>query len=257
MSDAQAESTRPDAVTKGRASHGGLGLKIALAVAALVLLVVLGRQAAAYLDDFVGWVESLGAWGPIVFIAGYAVGTVAFVPGSLLTMASGAIFGLFYGTLYVIAGSTIGVTCAFLIARFLARRQIEEKITGSERFAAIDRAIARRGGRIVFLLRLSPAFPYSLLNYALGLTKVPLLQYVLASVGMIPGTFLYVYYGKALGSLSAVVAGEEAQRGAEQWVFLGMGLAATIVVTIYVTKIARRALSEATDSPTLQETIDG
>ncbi|MEE8526382.1 MAG: TVP38/TMEM64 family protein, partial [Thermoanaerobaculia bacterium] len=193
------------------------------------------------------WVDSLGVWGPVVFIVGYAVGTVAFVPGSILTMASGAIFGLVYGTIYTIIGAIVGVTIAFLVARFVVRRQIEDKIAGNEKFAAIDRAIAAQGGKIVFLLRLSPAFPYNLLNYALGLTKVPLLQYVLASVGMLPGTFLYVYYGKAIGSLSAIAAGEAPEHGNEQWAFLALGLIATIAVTAVVTKIARRALAEAAD----------
>lgn len=245
MSDRKSDSTNSGAAGGSKAK---LAFKIAIAVVIAGLLVFLGREAAGYLGGFIEWVNGLGAWGPIVFIAGYAVGTVAFIPGSVLTMASGAIFGLLFGTLYTIAGSTIGVTAAFLIARFFARQQVEDKIAGNDKFTAIDKAVAHHGGRIVFLLRLSPVFPYNLLNYALGLTKVPLGSYVLASlVGMIPGTFLYVYYGKALGSLSAVVAGEAPDRGMEYWIFLGAGLVATIIVTIYVTRIARRTLHEATD----------
>jgi uncharacterized membrane protein YdjX (TVP38/TMEM64 family) len=230
-----------------RLSRWGFALKIAAGAAILAALIFLGREAGAHLGTFVEWVDGLGVWGPIVFMLGYAVATVAFVPGSILTMASGVLFGLFYGTIYVIFAATTGATAAFLIARFLARRQIEERIAGNERFAAIDRAIAARGGKIVLLLRLSPAFPFNLLNYALGLTRVPVPQYVLASVGMIPGTFLYVYYGAALGNLTAVAAGTAPERGLEQWIFLGVGLLATIAVTAYVTAVARRALEEATD----------
>ncbi len=229
------------------AARGGLLVKGLLIVGAIVALIFVGRQAGAYVGDFAEWVDSLGVWGPVVFILGYAVGTVAFIPGSILTMASGAIFGLLWGTVYTTAGAVIGVTVAFLIARFVARSRIEDKIAGNEKFAAIDRAIAAQGGKIVLLLRLSPAFPYNLLNYALGLTKVPLVQYVLASVGMLPGTFLYVYYGKAIGSLSAIAAGEAPEQGNEQWIFLGVGLLATVAVTAFVTRIARRALREAAD----------
>ncbi len=231
-------------------ARGSLALKIAkiaAGLAVLAALVFVGREAGAQLGAFAEWVDGLGAWGPVVFMVGYAVGVVAFVPGSILTMAAGILFGLGYGTLYVAIAATVGAIAAFLIARFLARRQIEERIAGSERFAAIDHAVAAHGGRIVFLLRLSPVFPFSLLNYALGLTRVPALHYVLASVGILPGTFLYVYYGTALGSLTAVAAGAAPARGAEQWVFLGLGLVATVAVTAYVTRIARRALSEATD----------
>ncbi len=228
-------------------ARGAWALKIAAAVAILAALLFLGRQAGAHLGDFVAWVEGLGIWGPVVFIIGYAAGTVAFVPGSILTMAAGVLFGLAYGTLYVAIAATAGATAAFLIARFVARRAIEKRIAGNDKFAAIDRAIATHGGKIVLLLRLSPAFPFNLLNYGLGLTRVPLWHYVLASVGMLPGTFLYVYYGSALGSLTAIAAGTETERGPEHWIFLGVGLVATVAVTAYVTRIARRALKEATD----------
>ena len=236
-----------DAAPPGSPARRRLALKIAAGLAILAALVFVGREAGAQLGTFVEWVDGLGIWGPIVFMIGYAAGTVAFVPGSILTLAAGILFGLGHGTLYVMISATAGATAAFLIARFLARRQIEERIAGSEKFAAIDRAVAARGGRIVFLLRLSPVFPFVLLNYALGLTRVRTLHYVVASVGMLPGTFLYVYYGKALGSLTAVAAGAAPARGAEQWVFLGLGLLATVAVTAYVTRIARRALKEATD----------
>jgi uncharacterized membrane protein YdjX (TVP38/TMEM64 family) len=221
-----------------------LAAKIALTVAALAALVLLGRQLGAYVPRFAAWVESLGVWGPVIFVFGYALATVAFVPGSLLTMASGAIFGLAKGTLVVFLGAALGTTAAFLIARYAARSRIEAKLADRPRFAAIDEAVAKSGLKIVFLLRLSPAFPYNLLNYALGLTKVTLRDYLLAAFGMLPGTFLYVYYGRVLGNLAAVTGGVRVAGGGERWVLLGVGLAATVAVTTLVTRIARRALAE-------------
>ncbi|MFL6195762.1 MAG: TVP38/TMEM64 family protein [Thermoanaerobaculia bacterium] len=217
----------------------------ALAVAALLFLV--RREAGEYVLRFAAWVESLGVWGPVAFILGYAVAAVAFVPGSLLTLAAGIIFGLAKGTVYTLIGATLGASAAFLVARYLARGRIERRIEGNPRFAAIDRAVGREGFKIVALLRLSPIFPFNLLNYALGLTKVPFLQYLAASAAMLPGTLLYVYYGKALGSLAALAGGKQAEKGTEFWIFLGIGLLATVLVTTYVTRLASRALRREID----------
>ena len=219
-----------------------------LAGAALLALrqLELGPQIAS----FAQWVDGLGALGPAVFVAGYALAVVALVPGSLLTLAGGAIFGLAAGTAWVFAGAFLGSALSFLVARYLARRTVERRLAGNPRFAAVDRAIGREGRKIVFLLRLSPLFPFSLLNYALGLTRVRLADYLLASLGMLPGTLLYVYYGKVLGDVAAVAAGAAVERGPEYWLALGLGLAATVAVTALVTRVARRALaSEVSDAP--------
>jgi uncharacterized membrane protein YdjX (TVP38/TMEM64 family) len=195
---------------------------------------------------FAAWVDGLGLWGPVVFVLGYALAVVAFVPGSLLTLAAGAIFGLGEGTLYVFVAAVLGSTGAFLVARHLARAAVERRLSGDPRFAAIDRAIGAQGRRIVFLLRLSPVFPFNLLNYALGLTRVRLGDYVAASVGMLPGTFLYVYSGKLAGDVAAAAGGAAPARGPGYYAVLGAGLAATLLVTVIVTRIARRALEQAT-----------
>lgn len=239
--DAQADSSPTTPIIQSRWSLVG---RIALIAAGLALLLVLGRQLGSYVPRFAAWVETLGFWGPLVFILGYAAATVAFIPGSILTLAAGAIFGLAKGTLYVFLGATLGSTLAFLVARYLARGAIERRLESSPKFKAIDGAVAEEGLKIVFLLRLSPIFPYNLLNYALGLTRVSLRDYVIAALGMIPGTFLYVYYGKALGSLAAVAGGAEVERGAGYWVVLAVGLLATLVVTTLVTRLAGRALSQ-------------
>lgn len=207
---------------------------------------LLGRAAGGYVQTFAQWVNGLGAWGPAVFIAGYAVAVVAFVPASLLTIAAGAIFGIGAGVAYVFAAAVLGSSLAFLISRYLARAAIEHRLAGNPKFAAIDRAVGQQGRRIVFLLRLSPAFPFNLLNYALGLTSVRFADYLVASVGMLPGTLLYVYSGKLVGDVAALAGGAAPERGASYYALFGIGLLATAVVTVLVTRIARRALDEAT-----------
>jgi uncharacterized membrane protein YdjX (TVP38/TMEM64 family) len=220
--------------------------KIAIAIAAIAGVVLLGRAAGGYVQTFAQWVNGLGAWGPAVFIVGYAIAVVAFVPASLLTVAAGAIFGIGAGVAYVFAAAVAGSSLAFLVSRYLARAAIEHRLAGNQKFAAIDRAVGRQGRRIVFLLRLSPAFPFNLLNYALGLTSVRFADYLAASIGMLPGTLLYVYSGKAVGDVAALAGGAAPERGASDYALLGVGLLATAVVTVLVTRIARRALDEAT-----------
>jgi len=243
MSETRVETvTAP--VESGRASISLA--KVAVGVVALGGLVYLGRQVGAYVPQFAEWVDGLGALGPVAFIAGYALAVVGFVPGSILTLAAGAIFGVLEGTLYVFLAATLGSTGAFLVSRYLARRAVERRLEGDERFAAIDRAVGAQGRRIVFLLRLSPIFPFNLLNYALGLTRVRLADYVIASLGMIPGTLLYVYSGKVAGDVAAVAGGAGVERGAGYYAVLGLGFVATLVVTAAVTRIARRALQDAT-----------
>jgi uncharacterized membrane protein YdjX (TVP38/TMEM64 family) len=215
-----------------------------IGLAVLAALILGGRKAGQYIPQFAAWVEGLGLWGPIVFILGYAVATVAFIPGSLLTLAAGAIFGLVRGTVYTFLGATLGASAAFLVARYVARSAIERKIAGNPKFAAIDRAVGQEGFKIVALLRLSPVFPFNLLNYSLGLTKVRFLDYFLASIAMLPGTLLYVYYGTAAGSLAAVAGGAKTAKGTAYWVTLGIGLAATVIVTTFITRLAGKALRQ-------------
>jgi uncharacterized membrane protein YdjX (TVP38/TMEM64 family) len=220
-------------------------MRIALGIAVVAALVVLGRQLGAALPRFAAWVESLGPWGPLVFIVGYAAAVVAFVPGSLLTLAAGAIFGVAWGVVWVFAAALVGSTAAFLVARYVARDAVARRLAANPRFAAIDKAVGREGRKIVFLLRLSPLFPFTLLNYALGLTTVRLTDYVLAAVGMIPGTILYVYYGKLAGDVAALAGGAAVERGAGYWAVLALGLVASVVVATLVGRTAKRALTEA------------
>ncbi len=216
--------------------------------AKLVLLggVLVATGMAAYVFDVRAWlqqllafVEGLGAWGPALFVASYAILAVFFVPASILTIGAGTLFGVFWGTVWVSAGSTVGATLAFLVGRHFARDWVAQKIDGNAKFSAIDRAVEKEGWKIVALTRLSPIFPYNLLNYLFSLTKVKLSHFVLASwLGMIPGTVMWVY----LGAIGKAVA-ESSERTPAQTAMFGVGLLATIVVTVYVTKVARRALN--------------
>jgi uncharacterized membrane protein YdjX (TVP38/TMEM64 family) len=229
-------------------SAAALATRAVLLLLALVCLVVLGRLAAPYLESFQEWVRGLGAWGPLAFICGYALATVAFAPGSVLTLAAGPLFGVPAGVLYALSGATLGASCAFLLARYVARAAIERRVEGDPRFAAIDRAVAGEGRRIVFLLRLSPVFPFNLLNYALGLTRIRFVDYAVASIGMLPGTLLYVYLGAVGGAAASAAGGTASETSLLEWGVRILGLAATLVATVLVTRTARRALTQATAS---------
>ncbi len=153
-------------------------------------------------------------------------------------------FGLSKGFLAVSAGSTLGAALAFLVARFIARDKVEAIAERNDKFRNIDNAIGKQGAKLVFLLRLSPVIPFNLSNYFYGLTGVKFWPYVLASwIGMMPATFLYVYIGTAgKAAVSAAAEGKMMKHGWQYWTFMSVGLAATVIVTIWVTKIARAAL---------------
>ncbi|MGE3277797.1 MAG: TVP38/TMEM64 family protein [Vicinamibacterales bacterium] len=205
----------------------------------------MGREFVVYLPEFAQAVRALGPWGPALFIVGYGVAAVLFVPGALLTIAAGAVFGLGRGILFVMAGATVGATAAFLIGRYLARGFIERHLHGRPRLAAVDRAVARQGFRIVVLLRMSPVIPYTLLNYTLGLSQVRLGDYVTASIGMLPATVVYVYAGKVAGDIASVASGASPAHGAGYYTLLALGLASTIAVSVVVTRTAQKAVKEA------------
>lgn len=215
------------------------------AIAAIVLiagLIVLGRvfDVPTYLRMAMEWIRDLGFLGAFVFIGLYATTTVLLIPGTIPTLAAGAIFGIAQGTVYVSLGSTLGATLAFFVGRYLARDWVASKLASKPNFAAIDEAIGREGWKIIGLLRLSPVIPFSLSNYFYGVTKVKPLGYVLASwIGMLPGTVMYVYIG---GLLGMAAGGGGMTTG--QMVMMAVGLAATVAVTIMITRIAKKAINE-------------
>ena len=198
-----------------------------------------------WLRTFNDWVAQMGTAGIFIFIGVYAVATVLLAPGAILTIGAGFAFGLWKGFLATSGGATIGAALAFLVARFIARDKIEAIAQRNDKFRKIDNAIGRQGAKLIFLLRLSPVIPFNLSNYFYGLTAVKFWPYVVASwIGMMPGTFLYVYIGTAGKAAVATAAGggPAVKHAWQYWTFLCVGLAATIIVTIWVTKIARDAL---------------
>jgi len=196
--------------------------------------------------DLVQWIRAAGPSGVGIFILAYVLGAVLFLPGSILTLGAGFAYGVIKGSAIVWVAANTSAAVAFLLGRTLARDWIAGKLGANPRFAAIDRAVGAQGFKIVLLTRLSPAFPFNLLNYAYGLTGVRFRDYVLGSlIGMLPGTIMYVYLGSLVTSVTELASGR-ASGGAPQQLFYFAGLAVTVLVTVYVTRLARRALAEAT-----------
>ena len=196
------------------------------------------------LRNSLNWIAGLGSAGPFIFIIIYILACVFFVPGSVLTLGAGVLFGVLKGSVLVSAGATLGATAAFLVGRYLARGWVAQKTQGNLKFKAIEQAVAREGWKIVGLTRLSPVFPFNLLNYAFGLTPVSLKDYFFASwIGMMPGTVMYVYIGSLAGDLAALGSKGRTRTPAE-WALYAVGLAATVAVTVYVTRLARAALEK-------------
>jgi uncharacterized membrane protein YdjX (TVP38/TMEM64 family) len=193
------------------------------------------------------WVESLGAIAPIAFIVIYNLATLLFVPGSLLTISGGSIFGWGWGCVYVAIAAVIGAILSFLLGRYLSRDWVIRQVGQNPKFQAIDRAVAIDGWKIVLLTRLSPIFPFNLLNYAFGISQVNLRDYILGSIGMIPGIVMYVYLGSLVTDLTTIEMSDfttKPETQIVQWIVRAIGAIATIAVTIYGSHLAKKALSE-------------
>jgi uncharacterized membrane protein YdjX (TVP38/TMEM64 family) len=199
------------------------------------------------LAELAAWLETSGPWAPLAFIAAYVAGAVAFVPGSALTLVAGAVFGLKAGIPIVFAGAVLGSSAAFAIARTVARERVTRWLSRDPRAAAVNEAVASEGFRVVLLLRLSPVFPYTVLNYVFGASRVRYRDFLFGSIGMLPGTVLYTYSGAVAGDAVALAAGTARPRGTVYYVLLAAGLAATLLVTVIVTRAARRALERRSD----------
>ena len=215
----------------------------------LFLLVLIGVAiywlvpAKVWIGEILELVQAMGPWGPVGLAVVYVVATVLFIPGSILSLCAGFAFGVVRGTIAVSVGSTLGASAAWLLGRTLARGFIEHRVAGNPKFRAIDEAIGQHGFKIVLLLRLSPVFPFNLLNYALGLTRVSFRDYVLASwIGMLPATVMIVYIGSSVRSLTDDVMSGRIEGGIGQKVLFVTGLLATVAVTILITRVAQKAL---------------
>jgi len=203
-----------------------------------------------WLAAFIQWVRNFGVAGSLLYGAVYVIAAVLFVPASPMTAAAGFIYGPLLGTLIVSPASVLGATLAFLISRHLARDWAAAKMEKYPQFPVIDRAIEKNGFKVVLLLRLQLVIPYNLLNYALGLTRIRLRDFLIATwIGMLPATFLYVYLGSVAQNVSDLLGGRlphSALRTALFW----SGLAATILFAWYIGRVSRRALQQELGPPT-------
>jgi len=209
--------------------------------AAVLALVAAGRLLPLrdWVAAFREFVTGLGAAGGVLYGLVYVVAALLFVPGILLTLGAGFAFGLVWGTVLVSVASTVAAAAAFLIARYAARAKVESLARRNPKFGAVDRAIAKNGWKVVALLRLSPLIPFSISNYLYGLTAVRFVPYVAASwAAMLPATVLYVALGAAGASLGA-----GRPKSPWEWVLLGAGLAATVAVTVILSRVARGELA--------------
>ena len=198
---------------------------------------------------FLEWVQSAGLWGALLFGLAYIPTAVLFVPASVLTLGAGFVFGVAHGTVIVSLGSTAGAAAAFVVARTVGRSWVVRRMARYPGLNAIGRAVESEAFKVVLLTRLSPLFPFNLLNYAFGVSSVPFKTYVLASwLGMLPGTLMYIYLGSAAQSVAALLSGELRRTPGQQAIF-AVGLVATVAVTTIVTRTARRVLTAVVTLP--------
>jgi uncharacterized membrane protein YdjX (TVP38/TMEM64 family) len=205
-----------------------------------------GRDTIARLLE---WVQGAGLPGALLCGLAYIPAAVLFVPASVLTLGAGFVFGVARGTVIVSLGSTAGAAAAFIVARTVGHDWVAGRIARYPALDAIGRAVESEAFKVVLLTRLSPLFPFNLLNYAFGLSSVPFKTYVLASwIGMLPGTLMYIYLGSAAQSVAALLSGELRRTPGQQAMFVA-GLVATVAVTTIVTRAARRVLSGIVTAP--------
>jgi len=217
-------------------------MPLLIVIGIVVLLKVLPVN--EWLEAVFEFIDGFGKWQYVAFVVAYVIITVVLLPASVFTIGAGAKYGILWGTIWVSIGSTIAATVAFLIGRYLAKNWVRKKIDANPGFSAVDRAISEDGWLITFLIRLSPAFPFTFLNYALSVTRLKTWHYITASwLGMLPGTVMYVY----IGYITKAAADDASAGGADsgKWVIRIVGLLATIAVTVLVTKKAKKALRDA------------
>ena len=207
------------------------GLRIVFALVLLVCIIAAFRYRHLLdINAMQAWIRQAGIAGPIVFMAIYIVATVLFLPGSVLTLAGGVLFGPLWGTFYNLTGATIGAILAFLVARYLAADWVQQKTAG--RFKQLKDGVEAEGWRFVALVRLVPLVPFNLLNYALGLTRIKLTHYIIATyIFMLPGAFAYTYLG---------YAGREAIAGSEGLIQKGLLALALLALVAFLPRLISR-----------------
>ena len=232
--------------TKSRQLLLKLGGIIVLTAATIIVIKQLGIldsfSITESLQNLLQWIQDLGTIGYIIFILAYMLSSVVLIPATILTLGAGVIFDVIEGSILVSIASMAGAVLAFLIGRYFARGWVAQKIENYPKFKAIDEAVAQEGWKIVGLTRLSPIFPFVVINYAFAITQVSLRDYTIASwIGMLPGTVMYVYIGSLIGNIATLGAGGREKTPLE-WALYIVGLIATVLVSVYVTKISKQAL---------------
>ena len=195
-----------------------------------------------WITGIVSQLSTLGPSGPVLFVLLYIVASLTMAPAFILTFAAGAVWGLWWGSLYVYIGAVLGASAVHFLAGRLVRTRVTQWLDREPRVAAVRRAVAGQGVWIMFLLRLSPLIPFVQLNYALVLSGVRYRDYVLATTGMWPTIIMYVYYGKVAGDVAALATGVAPPRGPEYYTMLVVGLVATVVATTMVARAAKKAM---------------
>lgn len=243
---------------------GGIPLWVKLAVGVALIALAAGMSFVLpvrdYLQQFLEILQGFGLWGLAILSVSYVAACVLFIPGFILTVGAGFLAAVLYadnafiavavGTVAVSLGSVAGACVAFLLGRTLARDWVDQKVSGNTRFKALDEAIGKSGLKVVFLTRLSPLFPFNMLNYMMGVTKVRFRDYLIGSwIGMLPGTVLYVYIGTTAKSLTEVAAGGGEGGGeSASTVLLIVGLIATFIVVALVTRVAKKTLDDTVNT---------
>ena len=184
----------------------------------------------------------LGPWGPVLFILLYVAAAITLAPAFFLTVAAGALFGVWRGSLFVFIGASLGASAVYALGSPMSRSRLMARVTRDRRVAAVRDAVRGEGAWVMFLLRLSPLIPFNILNYALALSGVRYVDFAIALLGMIPAIIMYTYYGKVVGDVAALAAGVSAPRGPEYYALLALGLVAIIISTTMITRAARRAV---------------
>jgi uncharacterized membrane protein YdjX (TVP38/TMEM64 family) len=186
--------------------------------------------------------SQLGAWGPVLFVLLYVAAAVTLAPAFFLTVAAGAMFGVWRGSLVVFIGASLGASAVYGLGVPMSRSRLMARLTRDRRVAAVRDAVRGEGAWVMFLLRLSPLVPYNILNYALAVSGVRYWDFAIALLGMIPAIMMYTYYGKVVGDVAALAAGVAPPRGPEYYALLVVGLIAIVVSTTMITRAARRAV---------------
>lgn len=223
---------------------------IGLAVVLLALGIVFKDEFLSQLQTALSTIESLGVTGMVYFVLIYVLATVLLLPGSVLTLAAGVLYGVWIGTVVVSVASTLGATLAFLLSRGFLNEWVQKLSLKYPKIHAFQGLMKDQGWKLTFLLRLSPVIPFNALNYLLGITRVQARDYVIASwLGMIPGTFLYVYLGTLIRSLADVFDStpNESIQSHQTWILIG-GFVVTLGVVVGVTLLAKKALRDTVES---------